>query len=131
MTTQAVEINIYSKELVRLYKDVHAEVETPFEPEERTAIDEKLKDFKEEVELRRDRRITLGNDGQSGGLQADQAGGRAPGNDAGPVSLIKNSKYKIPPSTHFRQFKAAQSDSARGDQSERDNRSLSNLNLNA
>lgn len=130
MTTQAVEINIYSKELVRLYKDVHAEVETPFESDERSSIQTKLQEFKDEVELRRDKRMTIGVDPQSGGLQSDQAGGLAPGSDAGPVSLIKNSKYKIPPSTHFRQYKASSTESARGADSERDHRSLSNLNLN-
>ena len=47
------------------------------------------------------------------------------------VSLIKNSKYKIPPTTHFKQFKATNDSDYNGtSETAREVRSLSNLNLN-
>ena len=53
LTTQAVEINVFSKESILIYADVEAQHLIDFTDQQKQSIADKLADFKEEIDLRK------------------------------------------------------------------------------
>ena len=53
MTTQAIEVNIFSKETVLIYADVEAQQIIDFTDEQKKSIAGKLLDFKNEINQRK------------------------------------------------------------------------------
>lgn len=100
LLTQAVEINIYTSDLLQLYKDVSAQVSNPFTEEERQGILDKLVDFKLDIAMKQNEKSNLNRTEES--LNNTQS--------MEPKTLIRDSRYRIPPETTFKRYKSKPSE---------------------
>lgn len=95
LLTQAVEINVFTSDLVQIYRDVHAAVTNPFTDEERQGIIDKLVDFKLDIAMKHTKNPTIIRElnlPKSPNLE--------------PKTLIRDSRYRIPPETAFKRYKS-------------------------